>query len=83
MTRNPGRRVRAAAPVYSPVLKERIQGIVDLMLSDNKKARVENADGTYTLGKCEEAQVNSQEMLYQEAYGRAAERTQAKEPEGE
>ncbi len=83
MTRNTVKRVEVAAPVYSPVLKERIQGIFDLMLSDNKKARVENADGTYTLVKCEEAQVNSQEMLYQEAYGRAAERTQAKEPEGE
>lgn len=83
MTRNTVKRVEVAAPVYSPALKERIQGIFDLMLSDNKKARVENADGTYTLVKCEEAQVNSQEMLYQEAYGRAAERTQAKEPEGE
>ena len=83
MTRNTVKRVEVAAPVYSPVLKERIQEIFDLMLSDNKKARVENADGTYTLVKCEEAQVNSQEMLYQEAYGRAAERTQAKEPEGE
>lgn len=83
MTRNTVKRVEVAAPVYSPVLKERIQGIFDLMLSDNKKARVENEDGTYTLVKCEEAQVNSQEMLYQEAYGRAAERTQAKEPEGE
>lgn len=83
MTRNTVKRVEVAAPVYSPVLKERIQGIFDLMLSDNKKARVENADGTYTLVKCEGAQVNSQEMLYQEAYGKAAERTQAKEPEGE
>ncbi len=83
MTRNTVKRVEVAAPVYSPVLKERIQEIFDLMLSDNKKARVENEDGTYTLVKCEEAQVNSQEMLYQEAYGRAAERTQAKEPEGE
>ena len=83
MTRNTVKRVEVAAPVYSPALKERIQGIFDLMLSDNKKARVENADGTYTLVKCEGAQVNSQEMLYQEAYGRAAERTQAKEPEGE
>ena len=83
MTRNTVKRVEVAAPVYSPVLNERIQGIFDLMLSDNKKARVENEDGTYTLVKCEEAQVNSQEMLYQEAYGRAAERTQAKEPEGE
>lgn len=80
MTRNTVKRVEVAAPVYSPALKERIQGIFDLMLSDNKKARVENADGMYTLVKCEGEPVNSQEMLYQEAYDRAAERAQAKEP---
>ena len=79
MTRNTVKRVEVAAPVYSPALKQRIQGIFDLMLSDNKKARVENSDGTYTLVKCEGELVNSQEMLYQEAYDRAAERTQAKE----
>ena len=79
MTRNTVKRVEVAAPVYSPALKQRIQGIFDLMLSDNKKARVEKSDGTYTLVKCEGEPVNSQEMLYQEAYDRAAERTQAKE----
>ena len=79
MTRNTEKRVEVAAPVYSPALKQRIQGIFDLMLSDNKKARVENSDGTYTFVKCEGEPVNSQEMLYQEAYDRAAERTQAKE----
>ena len=79
MTRNTVKRVEVAAPVYSPALKQRIQGIFDLMLSDNKKARVENSDGTYTFVKCEGEPVNSQEMLYQEAYDRAAERTQAKE----
>lgn len=80
MTRNTVKRVEVAAPVYAPELKERIQGIFDLMLSDNKKARTENADGTYTLVKCEGEPVDSQEMLYQEAYDRAAERAQAKEP---
>ena len=80
MTRNTVKRVEVAAPVYAPKLKERIQGIFDLMLSDNKKARTENADGTYTLVKCEGEPVDSQEMLYQEAYDRAAERAQAKEP---
>lgn len=79
MTRNTVKRVEVAAPVYSPALKERIQGIFALMLSDNKKARVEDADGTYTLVNCEGEPLNSQEMLYQEAYDRAAERTQAKE----
>ena len=79
MTRNTVKRVEVAAPVYSQALKERIQGIFDLMLSDNKKARVENADGNYTLVKCEGEPVNSQEALYQEAYDKAVERTAARD----
>lgn len=83
MTRNTVKRVEAAAPVYAQALKDRIQGIFDLMLSDNKKARVENADGNYTLVKCEGEPVNSQEALYQEAYDKAAERTAAREAAAE
>lgn len=83
MTRNTVKRVEVAAPVYSQALKERIQGIFDLMLSDNKKARMENADGNYTLVKCEGEPVNSQEALYQEAYDKAAERTAAREAAAE
>lgn len=79
MTRNTVKRVEVAAPVYSQALKSRLQGMFDLMLSDNKKARVENADGKYILVKCEGEPVNSQEALYQEAYDRAAERIAAKD----
>ncbi len=83
MTRNTVKRVEVAAPVYAQAMKDRIQGIFDLMLSDNKKARVENADGNYTLVKCEGEPVNSQEALYQEAYDKAAERTAAREAAAE
>ena len=79
MTRNTVKRVEVAAPVYSQALKSRLQGMFDLMLSDNKKARVENADGKYILVKCEGEPVNSQEALYQEAYDRAAERMAARD----
>ena len=72
MTRNTVKRVEVASPVYDPAIRERIQGIFDLMLSDNKKAREESAEGTYPLVKCEGEPVNSQEVLYQEAYDRAA-----------
>lgn len=82
MTRNTVKRVEVAAPVYDPVIKTRIQGMFDLMLGDNRKARKENADGKYILVKCEGEPVNSQEALYQEAYDRAAERLQPKAPEG-
>ena len=76
MTRNTVKRVEVAAPVYYKPIRERIQGIFDLMLSDNKKARQEGPDGRYTLVKCEGEPINSQEVLYQEAYDRAAQRNQ-------
>ena len=74
MTRNTVKRVEVAAPVCAPAIQERIQGIFDLMLSDNKKAREEDPEGNYTLVKCEGEPVNSQEALYQEAYDKAAQR---------
>ncbi len=72
MTRNTVKRVEVAAPDYDPDIKTRSQKMFDLMLSDNKKARTENADGVYALVPCEGEPVNSQEILYQEAYDRAA-----------
>ena len=72
MTRNTVKRVEVAAPVYDPAIKARIQGIFDLMLSDNQKARDESAEGVYALVPQEGEPVNSQEILYQEAYDRAA-----------
>ena len=74
MTRNTVKRVEVAAPVYDPAIRETIQGIFSMMLSDNQKAREEDADGKYTLVKCEGEPVNSQEALYQEAYDKAAQR---------
>lgn len=72
MTRNTVKRVEVAAPVYDPAIRARIQSIFDLMLSDNQKARDESAEGVYALVPHEGEPVNSQEILYQEAYDRAA-----------
>ena len=79
MTRNTVKRVEVAAPVYSEALKKRVRGIFDLMLSDNKKARIEDNTGTYSMVECKGKPVNSQELLYQEAYDRAANRTENRE----
>ena len=72
MTRNTVKRVEVAAPVYSERLKKRLQDFFDLMLSDNKKARKEDAKGTYSVVECKGQPINSQELLYQEAYAKAA-----------
>lgn len=72
MTRNTVKRVEVASPVYSERLKKRLQDLFDLMLSDNKKARKEDAKGTYSVVECKGQPINSQELLYQEAYAKAA-----------
>ena len=72
MTRNTVKRVEGAAPVYSERLKKRLQDLFDLMLSDNKKAQKEDAKGTYSVVECKGQPINSQELLYQEAYAKAA-----------
>ena len=72
MTRNTVKRVEVAAPVYSKRLKKRLQDLFDLMLSDNKKARKEDAKGAYSVVECKGQPINSQELLYQEAYAKAA-----------
>lgn len=72
MTRNTVKRVEVAAPVYSERLKKRLQDLFDLMLSDNKKARKEDAKGTYSVVEYKGQPINSQELLYQEAYAKAA-----------
>ena len=72
MTRNTVKRVEVAAPVYSERLKKRLQDLFDLMLSDNKKARKEDAKGSYSVVECKGQPINSQELLYQEAYAKAA-----------
>ena len=72
MTRNTVKRVEVTAPVYSERLKKRLQDLFDLMLSDNKKARKEDAKGAYSVVECKGQPINSQELLYQEAYAKAA-----------
>ena len=72
MTRNTVKRVEVAAPIYSEKIKKQIREIFELMLKDNKKARIEDNEGNYTLKKCVGEAFDSQEMLYQLAYDRAA-----------
>jgi polyphosphate kinase len=47
MTRNLDRRVEAVAPVEDPDLREELQTVLDVMLSDNRKRWTMAADGSY------------------------------------
>ncbi len=70
MTRNTVRRVEVAAPIEDEALRAKIHHIFDLQLSDNVKARVQKKSGAYRKKHTEAggAKLNSQEMLYAEAY---------------
>ncbi|MCL2687429.1 MAG: polyphosphate kinase 1, partial [Methanobrevibacter sp.] len=47
MTRNTEKRVEIAFPIYNPILKEKIQNLIKIMLSDNVKARKIDSEGNY------------------------------------
>ena len=68
MTRNTVRRVEVAAPVYNDKLKTKLQEMLDVMLSDNQKARKLEADGNYHRVSNDLTPVNAQEYFYAEAY---------------
>ncbi len=74
MTRNTERRVEVATPIYDKDLQMRIMDILNIMLKDNVKARIQNADGIYVRAQRAEGDeaVNAQEYLYKLAYENAA-----------
>lgn len=79
MTRNMDRRVEILFPILKPHLRDRIIGWLDLIWSDNVKAREQAADGTYHYvpRKAGEPVINSQEVLYDRAKRHATASSQA------
>ncbi len=78
MTRNTEKRVEVACPVFDPAVKERINHMLHVMLSDNIKARVLTNSGIY-VEKSGEKTINSQETFMLEA---VAEAKKAEENQG-
>ena len=70
MTRNTVKRVEVAAPVYDPIIQEKLEHIFDTMSRDNQKALELRGDGLYYKVQNEDEPLNSQEQLYEEAYNR-------------
>lgn len=68
MTRNTVRRVEVATPILDENIKNRLVDMFDLLLSDNKKARHEDAEGNYRILPITGKGIQSQELLYEEAY---------------
>ena len=67
MTRNTEKRVESACPIYDRDIKKRLIRNLNIMLSDNVKAREMASDGTYRKKKGDERAVNSQEVFMKEA----------------
>lgn len=68
MTRNTVKRVEVAMPIESEELKLRIEEMFITMLSDNKKTRIMKPDGFYEKLPIDGTEVNSQELLFEQAY---------------
>ena len=76
MTRNTLKRVEVGTPIEDPGLRARLHEMFETMLADNVQARVMQPDGSYLrLRPGDLPAVSSQELFYQQAYDRAAERT--------
>ncbi|MFX3624069.1 MAG: RNA degradosome polyphosphate kinase [Ectobacillus sp.] len=71
MTRNMEKRIEIAFPIIDETIKKRVIGILELMLSDNVKAREQNGNGEYKYVRPKEGEreVDSQMELFQMAYG--------------
>ncbi|UFT98221.1 RNA degradosome polyphosphate kinase [Radiobacillus kanasensis] len=70
MTRNMVKRVELMFPIYESSIKVRIKKVLEVMLNDTMKARMQASDGTYhyTLPKPEEEPKESQLLLFNMAY---------------
>lgn len=66
MTRNTEKRVEVACPVVDPLVKKRINHMLQIMLTDNVKARILTSSGIY-VEKSGEKNINSQETFMLEA----------------
>lgn len=66
MTRNTEKRVEVVCPVLDPLVKKRINHMLQIMLTDNVKARILTSSGIY-VEKSGEKNINSQETFMLEA----------------
>lgn len=78
MTRNTEKRVEVACPVYQEEIKRKINHMLDVMLSDNVKARLLKNDGTFVKKVQTSDRTSAQEVFMQEVM--KAERAKAAEP---
>ena len=67
MTRNTEKRVEVVCPVMDTGIKERLNHMLVVMLSDNTKARTMQSDGSYIMKEKKEEEIIAQEIFMKEA----------------
>ena len=67
MTRNTEKRVEVACPILDDRIKTRLNHMLDVMLSDNTKARRMLSDGSYVLKEQNGERIVAQEIFMKEA----------------
>lgn len=67
MTRNTEKRVEVACPIYDEGIKKKLIHDLQIMLSDNVKARQMANDGTYRKKRTGDTDINAQETFMKEA----------------
>lgn len=71
MTRNTVRRVEVAVPILNKDIRERLDKMFEIMMSDDEKGKSLTDKGTYVDRELHEVKVNSQEIFYSMAYSNA------------
>ena len=71
MTRNTERRIEILVPVRDAKLVGRLADMLAIQLRDNVKARILNADGSYTPVEQDGERIDSQSYFYEQAYDAA------------
>lgn len=67
MTRNTEKRVEVVCPVMDTGIKERLNHMLVVMLSDNTKARTMQSDGSYIMKEKKKEEIIAQEIFMKEA----------------
>ena len=74
MTRNLDNRVEAIAPVEDPTTREQLRFVLEVMLADNRRAWVMNADGSYEQRRPDDGPTYDTQAILMDQARRAAER---------
>lgn len=64
MTRSTETRVEIGVPIYDPDIKAELNHMLEIMLSDNVNARIQQPDGSYTRVKHDSPSVDSQRLFF-------------------